>query len=135
MIKGMGRSPDRKLEHLAGTLLRDVCDADAIRVLAAAGDLVARPAGTRIHDEAERNHWSYLLLDGNVALTQHGDPLALSAPGTWFPIGAGRPTNRPRATLTAVSDVELLVFRWRDLDAALDRVPALAALSSAASGR
>ena len=126
----MRRNPDRKLERLAGSVLGGMCDREQLSMLATAADLVVRPAGDVVHREAERNHWSYFLLDGNLVVSQHGDPLAVSAPGSFFPTGHSRPATSARATLTAMSDVELLVFRWRELGVALDRVPALAALAA-----
>ena len=126
----MAQQPDRKLERLGDSVLSTVCSRDEIRMLARAGDLVSRGAGTVLHGERDPNRWSYLLLDGNVAVSRGGDALALSTPGSWFPVGAARPTGRPSATLTALNDVEVLVFGWRELRAALDRMPRLAQLAA-----
>jgi CRP-like cAMP-binding protein len=86
-------------------------------------------AGSVVHRETDADRWSYVLLDGTVAVSQNGDPLAVAAPGTWFPLGPvhGKAT-RARISLTAMTDVELLAFRWQELVALAKDIPALVAV-------
>jgi hypothetical protein len=118
----MARRPDRKLERLGGSLLGRSCSPDEIAELARLGDIVTRRPGTVIHRESDPDLWSYLVLDGEVAVARGDTPLAVSSTGSLLlPRRAQSRAGSP-ASLTALDEVELLVFERRALATALDHL-------------
>lgn len=110
----MGRHRDEKLNVIAGSIVGRGCTAQQLCDLGRAGDLVDCAAGEVFHSESDARRWAYLLLTGDVALTQHGDPMAVASRGAWFPLwDAG---ERSALSLTALSDSRLLVFRRPDFE-------------------
>ena len=125
----MGRHHDRKLEIIADSVVGRGCSPHELRELGHAGDLIDCAAGETFHSELDANRWAYLLLDGDVALSHEGDPLAVASRGSWFPLRpADRSAYRSHTSLTALRDSQLLVFRWSDLGGVLD-LPAMATAS------
>lgn len=116
----MGRHEDVKLRTIAESVVGRGRSAHDVRALGRAGDLFACPAGGTFHAESDPDRWAYLLLDGDVAVSHHGDPIALATKGAWF----GRPPRerpaREGTGLTALSDSRLLVFRWPDVGELLE---------------
>jgi hypothetical protein len=122
----MNRRPDRKLERLGASLLGRVCSAEEIAELARLGDLVTQPAGAVIHRETDVDHWSYLVIGGEVAVAQGDTPLAVSSAGSLLlPHRAAGRAGSP-ASLTALNDVDVLVFERRAVAAALEQISLLA---------
>jgi hypothetical protein len=121
----MGRHRDEKLQVIADSVVGRRCSHRELSALGRAGDLIDCRAGSTFHSERDAGRWAYLLLDGDVALSQHGDPLAVAARGSWFPLGTNGRIDRSRTSLTALSDAHLLVFRAVETDAVLD-LPSLA---------
>jgi hypothetical protein len=116
----MGRHEDLKLRTIAESVVGRRCRASDVRDLGRAGDLIECPAGATFHAESDLDRWAYLLLDGDVAVSHHGDPIALATRGAWFP---RPPRERPadeRTSLTALSDSRLLVFRWPEVGGLLE---------------
>jgi len=116
----MGRHEDQKLRTIAESVVGRRCSAGDVRAIGRAGDLFECRAGGTFHAESDPDRWAYLLLDGDVAVSHHGDPIALATKGAWF----GRPpSERPAydgTGLTALSDSRLLVFRWPDVGGLLE---------------
>jgi len=117
---GMGRHRDQKLEVIAESVVGRRCSRHDLAQLGRAGDLIRCGAGSTFHSEGDGGRWAYLLLDGDVALSQHGDPLAVAARGSWFPLHERTSAGGDRTSLTALSDSQLLVFRSWEADAVLD---------------
>ena len=130
----MGRREDLKLRTIAESVVGRRCRAGDVRALGRAGDLIECPAGRTFHAESDPDRWTYLLLDGDVAVSHHGDPIALATKGAWFPRPPleGRPHDS--TGLTALSDSRLLVFRWPDVGGLL-AMPALAAAAGGHASR
>ncbi|MFL6205604.1 MAG: hypothetical protein ACJ739_09650 [Acidimicrobiales bacterium] len=118
----MGRRRDEKLQSIAESVVGRRCSQHDLTTLGRRGDLIRCAAGSTFHPEAASGRWAYLLLDGDVALSQHGDPLAVATGGSWFPLHGG--TAGSRTSLTALSDSRLLVFRASETASVLD-LPAL----------
>jgi hypothetical protein len=118
----MGRHRDQKLHTIAESVVGRGCSSDQLRDLGRAGDLIECTAGQTFHTETDATRWAYLLLRGDVALSQSGDPLAVASRGTWFPLWDEAAT---RMSLSALSDSQLLVFRRRDFEE-VRAIPALA---------
>ena len=116
----MGRHRDEKLDIIAGSVIGRRCSRGELAELGRVGDLIDCTAGSTFHSERDAGRWAYLLLDGDVALSQHGDPLAVAARGSWFPLHDGSGVGRARPSLTALSDARLLVFRAVETSAVLD---------------
>jgi len=121
----MRRHRDLKLQRIADSMVGRRCGPHELSQLGRAGDLIDCAAGSTFHSERDPHRWAYLLLDGDVALSQHGDPLAVAARGSWFPLHDRSRTEGSSATLTALSDSQLLVFRSSEIATVLD-LPSLA---------
>ena len=115
--RAMGRHRDEKLRTIADSVVGRGCSPQQLCDLGRAGDLIDCAAGGTFHAETDAGRWAYLLLDGDVALSQRGDPLAVATRGAWFPLwNEGSTGGRPPLALTALSDSRLLVFRRADFD-------------------
>ena len=121
----MGRHRDQKLQIIADSVIGRRCSRHELSELGRAGDLIDCSAGSTFHRERDGGRWAYLLLDGDVALSQHGDPLAVAARGSWFPLHDRGRIAGPPTSLTALSDSQLLVFRAAETDVVLG-LPSLA---------
>jgi hypothetical protein len=117
---GMGRHRDEKLQTIASSVVGRRCSQHELSELGRRGDLIDCVAGSTFHSDRDVGRWAYLLLDGDVALSQHGDPLAVAARGSWFPLHDAARGGRSRTSLTALSDSRLLVFRACETAAVLD---------------
>jgi hypothetical protein len=106
----MTRHRDEKLQTIADSVVGRRCGHEALVALARCGDLIDCDAGATFHSERDVGRWAYLLLEGDVALGHHGEPLAVASRGSWFPLHE-RPRGASGTSLTAVSDSHLLVFR------------------------
>jgi hypothetical protein len=120
----MGRHRDQKLQVIADSMVGRRCTRHELAELGRAGDLIDCAAGATFHSELDARRWAYLLLDGDVALSQHGDPLAVAARGSWFPLHDRARTDGSATSLTALSDSRLLVFRRSEVDAVLELLAA-----------
>ena len=116
----MGRPHDEKIRIIADSVVGRRCSQHELSELGRTGDLIDCVAGSTFHSERDVGRWAYLLLDGDVALSQHGDPLAVAARGSWFPLHDPARVGGTRASLTALSDSRLLVFRAWETAAVLD---------------
>ncbi len=123
--RAMGRHRDVKLQTLAESVVGRGCSPQQLCDLGRAGDLIDCDAGQTFHAESDASRWAYLLLDGDVALSQHGDPLAVASRGAWFPLWDAARGGRVPLSLTALSDSRLLVFRRPDFEE-VRTIPALA---------
>jgi len=117
----MGRNDDQKLRTIADSVVGRQCTAHDLRALGRAGDLIECAAGGTFHAESDADRWAYLLLEGDVAVSHLGSPLAVATRGTWFPLRPSERAPHNGTSLTALSDSQLLVFRWPDLGGLLDR--------------
>jgi hypothetical protein len=115
----MGRHRDQKLQTIADSVVGRRCSHHEVSELGRAGDLIDCAAGSTFHHERDGGRWAYLLLDGDVVLSQHGDPLAVAARGSWFPLHDRARIGGPPTSLTALSDAQLLVFRAAETNVVL----------------
>ena len=122
----MGRRRDEKLRIIAESVVGRGCSHRELYELGRAGDLIDCPAGGNFHSERDASRWAYLLISGDVAVSQHGAPLAVAAKGSWFPLHQDDRTNRSRTSLTALDAAQLLAFRSFEVSPALDSFLALA---------
>src|SRR5688572_28406786 len=124
--RAMGRRQDVKLQTIAESFVGRGCSPQQLCDLGRAGDLIDCGVGQTFHAESDASRWAYLLLDGDVALSQRGDPLAVATRGAWFPLWDGESTGRRvPLSLTALRDSRLLVFRRPDFEE-VRSIPALA---------
>jgi hypothetical protein len=105
----MGRHRDEKLHVIAESVVGRGCSPQQLCDLGRAGDLIDCAAGETFHAETDARRWAYLLLTGDVALSQQGDPMAVATRGAWFPLWGS--DDRSPLSLTALCDSKLLVFR------------------------
>jgi len=122
----MGRHRDEKLRIIAESVAGRGCSHRELYELGRAGDLIDCPAGGTFHTERDASRWAYLLISGDVAVSQHGRPVAVAAKGSWFPLHEDDRTTPSRTSLTALGAAQLLAFRAFEVSPALDAFLAVA---------
>ena len=122
--RAMGRHRDEKLHVIADSVVGRGCSARQLFDLGRAGDLLDCAAGETFHAASDARRWAYLVLNGDVALSHEGDPMAVATRGGWFPLWDEG--GRAPMSLTALSDSKLLVFRRPDFEE-VRTIPLLAA--------
>jgi len=116
----MGKDELGDIEWLVGCTSRERA---AIRRRA---DLIDLPAGTVLIREGDRSRWFYALVNGDVSVTTDGNTVGR--------VAAGEPVNEvdvlrneaSAVTVTADTDVSVLVMGRREFLGMLDDTPGLA---------
>lgn len=121
---GSARS-DGKLERL---IALGACATGEALSLGRHADLITVPSGTLLRNEGQHEPWSYCVLAGSALLSARDEAVAVVGQGAWL-LGhvQGGGTAASRVSVVAGTDLELLVFRPRDLSAAVDDIPGLLA--------
>jgi CRP-like cAMP-binding protein len=113
----------RSIPALAG------CTSRQLRRMAALMDVVSLPAGAVLTTEGAFESQVFLLVEGSVAVTVHGDRVAELGPGEVVGELAVLDRHRRRtATTTALTPVTACVLTPRGLDSLLRGFPQAAAL-------
>lgn len=123
------------LEHLRNIPLFQSFSQKDLEKVAKAGDEVAMPAGSLIVDQGQMGREAFVVLDGTVTVKRNGKKVANAGPGTIVGELSLLDHGPRTATVTAETDVTLLVLSQRTFLAVVDDVPALShkLLSSLAS--
>jgi CRP/FNR family cyclic AMP-dependent transcriptional regulator len=114
---------DGKLQHLAQVKLFSALNKKELALVGNASDEIQVPAGQVIVTEGSPGHEFFLILDGQASVRRNGRRVAMLGPGQYF--GELSLLDRaPRnATITADTDVTLLVIGQREFSAVLDAAP------------
>jgi CRP-like cAMP-binding protein len=94
--------------------------------IAGLGDDTTVPAGTVLVSEGDRPWWTYLIVDGAVAVSSGDSPVGIVRAGHFcgdVPVVSRQPSARRLTTLTTT---RVLVFGRREFLGALDELPGLA---------
>jgi CRP-like cAMP-binding protein len=116
----------RLTDHLADISLFAGCSAQDLRFLAKASDEVSVPAGTTLTTQGEVGREAFVLLAGTADVIRDGELVATLGPGDHvgeLSLLDGGPRT---ATVTATSDVDLLVLSRPAFNGVLDEIPTLA---------
>ncbi|MEO0495638.1 MAG: cyclic nucleotide-binding domain-containing protein [Actinomycetota bacterium] len=91
------------------------------------GTRVTVPGGTTIMDEASFGREFLVVLDGSLVVSRDGDELATLGAGDIVGEIALLENTRRTATVSALSDADVLAFNRREFVTVLDECPAFAA--------
>ena len=124
------------LDHLAGVPLFAALSRKELGLIAKRGEDVTVKAGKVLCSEGEMGHQYFVIIDGVAKVTRKGRKIAEIGPGQGFgelSLLARAPRN---ATVTADTDMEVVVLGQREFAGLIDDVPGFARkLLSALAGR
>ena len=114
---------DAKVELLKRVPLFSKLDKNGLQDVAHIADELDLPAGKEMATEGDRGREFFVLLKGEAEVTRGGRPINTMKEGDFFGEIA-LVTKMPRtATVTATSDVDVLVITERDFDSLLKKSP------------
>ena len=119
------RQAGRKIDVLAGIRLFSACSREELAKLAQLFDEVERPAGTVLVREGEPGSEFYVIVDGTATATIGGTFVATLGPGDFFGEMSLLDRSPRAATVTADSDLELLVADARSFASLVDAAPSV----------
>lgn len=102
------------------------CSKKDITTISRVGDCVTFAPGEAIVTEGERGREFFIIIDGKVRVIRQGADVADLGPGDYFGELALLDPGPRDATVTAVSDAELMVIRQPEFHALLAEVPTIA---------
>ncbi len=114
------------LDHLARVPLFATCSTKDLQKIAKASDEIAVKAGTTLVDQGQQGREAFIVVEGSAAVKRNGRKITTLGPGAV--IGELSLLDRgPRtATVTADTDMTVLVIDQRNFAGVIDQVPALA---------
>ncbi len=113
-------------EQLAGVPLFSACSGRDLQRLARAADEVHVPAGTELTTQGGVGREAFVILAGTALVTKDGTAAAELGPGDHFGELALLDGGPRTATVTAETDMSLLVLSIGAFNAVLDEIPTLA---------
>jgi CRP-like cAMP-binding protein len=114
---------DAKVELLKKVPLFSKLNKQGLQQVAQIADELDLPAGKVMATEGDRGREFFVLLDGEAEVTKQGSRINTMKKGDFFGEIA-LVTKMPRtATVTATSDVDVLVITERDFDSLLKKTP------------
>jgi CRP-like cAMP-binding protein len=117
---------DKKVDHLADTWLFSTLSRKELARLARVCDEVEVPSGRVLVKEGDFGREFFLIRSGQATVKRRGRKVASLKPGQYFgelSLLSRLPRN---ATITADSDMDLLVMGQREFSAAIEDVPTIA---------
>jgi CRP-like cAMP-binding protein len=116
---------DAKVELLKGVPLFSKLDKKALEDVAHIADEIDLPAGKEMATEGDRGREFFVLLKGEAEVTRGGEKINTMKQGDFFGEIA-LVTKMPRtATVTATSEVDVLVITERAFDSLLKNSPTI----------
>jgi CRP-like cAMP-binding protein len=114
---------DAKVELLKKVPLFSKLNKQGLQQVAHIADELDLPAGKEMATEGDRGREFFVLLNGEAEVTKQGSRINTMRKGDFFGEIA-LVTKMPRtATVTATSDVDVLVITERDFDSLLKKTP------------
>jgi CRP/FNR family transcriptional regulator, cyclic AMP receptor protein len=125
MVRVMA-SKQTKVQHLAGVSLFEGCSKKELEKVASAGDEILMTAGSVIVDQGQTGREAFVVLSGKVEVTRSKRKVADLGPGAVVGELSLLDHGPRTATVTCVTDCELLVIDQRNFRAVLQEVPTMA---------
>lgn len=119
-------SKQTKVQHLAGISLFEGCSKKELEKVASAGDEILMTAGSVIVDQGQTGREAFVVLSGKVEVTRSKRKVADLGPGAVVGELSLLDHGPRTATVTCVTDCELLVIDQRNFRAVLQEVPTMA---------
>jgi CRP-like cAMP-binding protein len=119
-------SRDSHLDKLAEVPLFSACSRTDLKKIAKASDEVEVKAGRVLVDQGKTGHEFFLILDGTATVRANNRKLATLGAGDYFG-ELSLLSREPRdASVTADTDMKLLILGQREFTGLLDSIPGLA---------
>jgi CRP/FNR family transcriptional regulator, cyclic AMP receptor protein len=112
-----------RLEHLRQVPGFRGCSTKQLRLVARLSDELTVPCGTVLLREGSAGREAFLILEGTVAETRGGDLVASLGTGDIFGELAALDPGPRDATITATSELKVLVVGPRELSSLIQEVP------------
>lgn len=119
-------SKQTKVQHLAGVSLFEGCSKKELEKVASAGDEILMTAGSVIVDQGQTGREAFVVLSGKVEVKRSNRKIADLGPGAVVGELSLLDHGPRTATVTCVTDCELLVIDQRNFTAVLQEVPTMA---------
>jgi CRP-like cAMP-binding protein len=119
------RARDPKIERLSQVQLLSACSRRDISRIAALMEEIEVPAGRVLMRQGEPGREAFVIVDGRAKATIRGKGSAKLGPGECFGEMALLHSAPRSATVTAESDMRLLVLGSRQFSELLERAPAV----------
>jgi CRP/FNR family cyclic AMP-dependent transcriptional regulator len=117
---------DKKIDHLADTWLFSTCSRRELSRIARTCDEVDIQAGRVLTTEGESGREFFVIRSGQATVRRNNRKIATVGPGQYFgelSLLSRLPRN---STITADTDMSLLVLGQRELSALIEDVPSIA---------
>ena len=130
------RRLDQYEQRLANVPLFKACSKQDLRLIAKLADSDTCRAGEVLVREGRRGNELYVIVDGEAEVSREGETITTLAPGDYFgELAVLRPAPRT-ATVTATTDMEVLIVTSRELAILVADIPLFARkLLSGMAGR
>jgi CRP/FNR family transcriptional regulator, cyclic AMP receptor protein len=120
------RSRDPKLDRLAEVQLFSACSKRELERIAALTEEVQAPAGKVLMRQGDPGREAFVILDGTARATVRGKSSTKMGPGACFGEMALLHSAPRSATVTAESDMRLVVLSSREFSTLIEDVPSVA---------
>lgn len=117
---------DKKIDHLADTWLFSTCSRRELSRIARTCDEIDVQAGRVLTKEGESGREFFVIRSGQATVRRNNRKIASVGPGQYFgelSLLSRLPRN---STITADTDMDLLVLGQRELSALIEDVPSIA---------
>ncbi len=116
----------KHLEHLAEITLFSALSKRDLQRIAKASNEITRPAGSVLADQGDAGREAFFIIEGSATVKRNGRKVATLGPGA--AIGElSLLDHGPRtATVTADTEITLLVLSAREFSGVIEEVPGLA---------
>jgi CRP/FNR family cyclic AMP-dependent transcriptional regulator len=116
---------DAKIRLLGGVALFSPCAKHELRRIAGLVDEIEAPKGKTLAREGEYGAEFFVVVEGTAIATRRGRKLGTIGPGSFFGELALLDQGPRSATVTADTDMQLLVLTSRAFSSLLDDVPSV----------
>ncbi len=117
---------DEKIKYLSAVPLFSGCSKKELDLIARHSEHMHFPEGKVLTTEGRIGYEFYLILDGKARVEKGGSEVATVGAGDFFGELALLDRSPRNATVTAATDLDVIVLGQREFSALLDIVPTLA---------
>lgn len=122
----MLKRKDEKIDLLRNVTLFKACNDKELAHIASIADVVSMSDGTVLCEEGKVGGEFFVVADGKASATLRGELLATYGPGSFFGEMSLLDHGPRAATVTAESDMSLLVLDPRAFDSLIKETPSVA---------
>jgi CRP-like cAMP-binding protein len=124
-VASWGESRDANVRLLSDVSLFAPCAKHELRRIAALVDEIEAPKGKTLVREGDPGTEFFVVVEGSATVTRHGRTVATIGPGSFFGELALLDQGPRAATVTADTDMQLLVLSSRAFSAVLHDMPSV----------